>query len=242
MTSTLRSLTLGLSASLVLLCGVAQAPAAAQERFEIASIKSIRPTLVNTIGALQQRDAARAKDAFAAYDSGWNGVEVYFSVRSKETYETLELNYQPKINKALSAATPDFTAALADAQAMLAKFDESVASFAKLPPLNALYDDVTRLRIVRAHLRETAPALKAGDMAKAEKSFDAFGSNWDSIEELIKERSAEAYVAIEKGMIEVEQAFDTSKPDVAKLTTLVNDIMGQYNAVLAEVVKEARAK
>ncbi len=76
MTSTLRSLTLGLSASLVLLCGVAQAPAAAQERFEIASIKSIRPTLVNTIGALQQRDAARAKDAFAVNVRALDAIHV----------------------------------------------------------------------------------------------------------------------------------------------------------------------
>ena len=52
--------------------------ASAQEaRFEVTSIKGIRPTLVNTIGALQKRDVQAAKDAFEAYDSGWNGVEVY---------------------------------------------------------------------------------------------------------------------------------------------------------------------
>ena len=45
---------------------------------------------------------------------------------------------------------------------------------AKAAPLNPLYDDVARLRIVRAHLREVIPALKAGDVAKARKSFDEF--------------------------------------------------------------------
>ena len=32
-----------------------------EERFEVTSIKAIRPTLVDTISALQQRDIARAK-------------------------------------------------------------------------------------------------------------------------------------------------------------------------------------
>ena len=39
------------------------------ERFEVTSIKAVRPTLVNTIAALQARDVARAKAAFEAYDS-----------------------------------------------------------------------------------------------------------------------------------------------------------------------------
>jgi hypothetical protein len=31
------------------------------------------------------------------------------------------------------------------------------------------------------------------------------------------------------------------QPDVAKTTTLVNEVMRQYNAILAEIVKDARA-
>ena len=48
------------------------------------------------------------------------------------------------------------------------------------------------------------PALKAGNTDKARKSFDAFNDNWDSIEDLVSERSRDAYVAIESGMIEIE--------------------------------------
>ena len=149
-------------------------------------------------------------------------------------YDILEHNYQPKITKALEGPSPDVAVVLADAQAMLVKFDEMVAMVAKMPPLNALFDDVARLRIVRAHLREVNPALKAGNIAKARKSFEAFDNNWDSIEDLVKARSADAYVAIEKGMIEIEQALMPDKPDVDKVTALVNDIMGRYNAALAE--------
>jgi hypothetical protein len=133
-------------------------------------------------------------------------------------------------------------ALLADAQAMLAKYDEAIDLVAKGAPLNPLYDDIARLRIVRAHLREVPPALKAGNFAKARKSFAAFDSTWDSIEDLIKARSADDYVAIEKGMIEIEQALMPETPDVAKVTALVNDVMAKYNADLAEVVKEARSR
>jgi hypothetical protein len=157
-------------------------------------------------------------------------------------YEFLEVNYQRKIAKGMEATPPDMAALLADAQIMLAKYDEAIGLVSKAAPLNPLYDDVARLRIVRAHLREVPPALKAGDFAKARKSFAAFDSSWDSIEDLIKARSGDNYVAIEKGMIEIEQALMPEKPDAAKVTALVNDVMAKYNASLAEVMKEARSK
>src|SRR5215813_8088526 len=138
-----------------------QARAAEEERFEISSIKAIRLTLVDTIMALQQRDVARAKAAFEAHDSGWNGIEVYINTRSKDMYRLLELEFQPRITKALDKPDPDISEVLADVQAMLAKFDEAVNMFVNAAPLNPLYDDVARLRIVRAHLREVTPALKA---------------------------------------------------------------------------------
>ena len=93
-----------------------------------------------------------------------------------------------------------------------------------------------------AHLREVLPALKAGDFAKARKSFQAFDDNWDSIEDLIKARNADSYVAIEKGMIEIEKALKPDKPDVAQVTAKVNEVMRLYNEALAEVVKDARAR
>jgi hypothetical protein len=131
---------------------------------------------------------------------------------------------------------------LAEAKGMLAKFDELVVQIAGMPPLNPKFDEVARLRIVRAHLREVPPALKAGNVAKARKSFQAFDDNWDSIEDLIKARSAESYVAIEKTMIEIEQALMPDKPEADKVIAMVNDIMTRYNAALAEIAREARGR
>ena len=212
------------------------------ERFEVTSIKAVRPTLVNTIAALQERDVARAKASFEAYDSAWNGIEVYVNVRSKPMYQTLEHEFQSRITKTLDAPNPNLALLLADVQAMLAKFDETVALIAPMPPLNPFYDELARLRIVRAHLREVPPALKVGDFAKARKSFQTFDDTWDSIEDLIKARNADSYVAIEKGMIDIEKALMPDKPDVEQVTAMVNEVMRLYNAALAEVVKDARAR
>src|SRR5437016_8281993 len=132
----IRRIGFSLFATLAIVAGVGHAPAAAQERFEVKSIKAVRPTLADTVAALQQRDVARAKAAFEAYDSAWNGIEVYINTRSKEMYEFLEINYQRKIAKALDAAPPDMAALLADAQIMLAKYDEAIGLVSKATPLN----------------------------------------------------------------------------------------------------------
>src|SRR6185436_20128025 len=109
----------------------------------------------------------------------------YINTRDKAMYDDLEHGYQDRITKALAAYKPDIAATLADAQMMLVKFDEMIANEEKATPLNPLFDDVARLRIVRAHLREVNPALKAGNLAKARKSFGEFNDQWDSIEDLI---------------------------------------------------------
>jgi hypothetical protein len=242
----LRHVGLGLLTALAMLGQPGQAGAveAAKpgERFEIASIKAVRPALVDTVAALQKRDIAAAKAAFAVYDSLWNGIEMYVNTRSKDMYDALEHVLQARIEKALNAPNPDVSALLADAQAMLVKYDEAIDMVAKGQPLNPLYDDIARLRIVRAHLREVVPALKAGNFDKARKSFAAFDATWDSIEDMVKAHSADDYVEIEKGMIEIEKALMPEKPDVAEITALVNGAMAKYNATVTELVKEARSR
>src|SRR5689334_610087 len=99
-----------------------------KDRFEVSSIKGIRPTLVNTINALKKGDVKAARAGFDAYDSGWNGIEVYINTRDKAMYDALEHEYQARIAKALAEAAPNVPAILADAQAMLTKFDEAVAN------------------------------------------------------------------------------------------------------------------
>jgi hypothetical protein len=129
---------------------------------------------------------------------------------------------------------------LADAKAMLAKYDETIDMVVKAPPLNPLYDDVARLRIIRAHLREVVLALKAGDVEKARQSFAAFRGAWDNVRDLVKAHSADDEAAIENGMIEIEKLLE--KPDVAGVTALLKDLLAKYNATHAALLKEARSK
>jgi hypothetical protein len=235
-----RRISLGLFTILAIAGFSGQAPAA--DSFEVSSIKAVKPTLLATADAVKKGDVAKAKEAFEDYDSAWNGIEVYINTRSKPMYDKIELDLQARITKALDAPQPDLPKIGADLQEMIGKYDEAITMVSSGAPLNPLFDDVARLRMERSHLRQVAPALKAGNLAKARKSYEAFDSGWDPIEDLIKARSEDAYVAIEKGMIQIEQALMPEKPDVAQVTSLVAAVTAQYNAALALVVKEARGQ
>ena len=217
-------------------------PNSSPERFEVSAVKTARPFLVDTLAAIQQGNIARAKEAFDAYDSAWNGIEVYINVRSRALYQILELELQAKISKALDAPRPDMATLLSDAQTMLAKYDEAIDIVTKSPPLNPIYDELARLRIVRAHLREVNPALKTGNIAKARKSFESFNDKWFDIEDFVRAQSLDAYVAIERGMLAVEDALlMTEKPDVEQVMAMVTAVMTPYNAIVGEVQRQARA-
>ena len=229
-----------LGAGMVASTAAAQQRGAGAARFEVTSLRSVRPILVRLIGDLEKKNVAAAKNDIEDYDSAWNGVEVYVSTRSMDLYNEIEHHYQSAITDALNKPNPDTAAVLADAKAMLAKYDEMLALVEKSPPLNRLYDDVARLRIERAHLREVTPALKAGNFAKAKKSFNAFNDNWDNIEDLVKARSRESYDSIEKGMVTIERQLMPAKPDADAVTTSVNEVITEYNKVVAQITREAR--
>ncbi|HEU5255003.1 MAG TPA: hypothetical protein VFU28_03375 [Vicinamibacterales bacterium] len=232
-------LTVSVAAILTMATATAQQRGAAT-RFEVTSLRGVRPILVKTISDLEKKDVAAAKADMENYDSAWNGVEVYVNTRSMDLYNEIEHHYQTAVTDALNKPNPDATAILADARAMLAKYDEMLALVEKSPPLNRLYDDVARLRIERAHLREVTPALKAGNVAKAKKSFEAFNDNWDNIEDLVKVRSRESYDTIEKGMVTIERQLMPAKPDVDAVTASANEVMTEYNKVVAQITREAR--
>jgi hypothetical protein len=231
--------------SIAVACGMAQGrsrPAGSNpERFEVTSIKAVRPTLVNTISALQKADVAGAKAAFEAYDQAWNGVEVYINFRFIDMYNLIEHTYQAKITKALNEPNPDVPAITADAQAMLAKFDETIRMIEKAPPISPLFDDVARLRMARANLLPVIPALRAGDFAKARVGVAGFHRGWGGVENLIKGRSQEAYDAIEKGLTDIDSALKQDKPDADQITPLVIALNQKYNSVVGEITREARA-
>jgi hypothetical protein len=215
--------------------------AKAADRFEVTSIKAVRPTLLKTIAALKKGDVATAKAAFDDYDSEWTGIEVYINTRNKAMYTEMEQGLQGKINKGLDMSNPDAPAVLDLAQMLLARYDDAIAMVEKGEPLNPLFDDVARLRIAREGLRDVAPALKAGDFATARKSYESFDHKWGGVESLIKARSQDADSAITKDMAQIKQALAPEKPDGDQANALVKDLTDKYNAVVADITKDARA-
>jgi len=233
----------GIAVSVATSVFAGQAPSArpaSGERFEVTSIKAIRPTLVRTVDALKKADTIAAEEAFEAYDTGWNGIEVYINTRDRDLYNELEKNYQTKIEEGLKAPKPDVAALLANAQAMLAKYDQAIAMVEKATPLNPLYDDIARVRTARSPLRYVNPALKEGNVAHAQKAFAAFRANWPGIREFIKMRSSEAYDTVEKGIPELDAALKAPQPSADQVTALVNGMMGKINAVAFQLTTDAR--
>jgi hypothetical protein len=214
---------------------------AGSERFEVSSLKAIRPTLVNAVSALEKHDVASAKAAMEVYDAAWNGVEVYVNFRYIDMYKLIEQTYQNGITKALDGPNPDMAALAKDGQAMLAKFDETVGMIEKAPPISPLFDDIARLRMVRANLLFVIPAIKTGDFAKARQGVGAFRSSWPKAQGLIKARSPEASDAIEKALTDVETALKQGTPNAEQATTLMQALNLKYNNVLGDINKEARA-
>jgi tetratricopeptide (TPR) repeat protein len=234
---------LGVVASFAAGVFATQAPGArvdAAERFEVTSIKAVRPTLVKTIDALKKGDTAKAKDAFEAYDTAWNGIEVYINTRDKDMYNELEKNYQTKIEEGLKAPKPDVPGLLSNAQAMLAKYDQAIAMVEKAAPLNPLYDDIARVRTARSPLRNVNPAMKEGDVARARKAFAAFRANWPKIRDFVKMRSADAYDTVEKGIPDLDAALKGPQPSPDQVAGLVNGMMGKINGVAFQLTTEAR--
>ena len=222
--------------------GSARAAQSAQERFEVAGIKAVRPRLEETIAALGKGDVAAAKTAFEAYDVAWNGIETYINTRSRDLYTEIEVHYQAGITKGLNAPTPDTAALLADAKAMLAKYDEAIAMAEKGMPLNPRFDDVARLRIARSPFRLVNPALMAGNVAKARAGVAAFREGWSRVGGLVKAKSEDAFTAVDKGLADLDAALKPATPDVTQATALASGIIQKYNAVVNDVTKEARGQ
>jgi len=208
-------------------------------RFEVTSLRAVRPTIQTLIVDLQKKDQAAAKGDIEAFDAAWIGVEVYVNTRSMDMYNDIEHNWEAKLEKELSMPGADLAVALSDAQALLKSYDTMLDYVAKAPPLNSKFDDVARLRIERSHLRDVQNFLKAGGVADAKKAWTAFDDNWDNIEDLVKDRSRDAYDSIEKNMVTLEKQLMPVKPDaeMVNATIMANT---EYNKIVQQISKEAR--
>jgi len=209
-------------------------------RFEVTSLRAVRPNIQKLIADLQKKDQAAAKADIDAFDAAWIGVEVYVNTRSMDMYNDIEHNWEAKLTKELGEPNADLAGALSDAQALLKAYDGMLDFVAKAAPLNSKFDDVARLRIERSHLRDVQNFLKAGNVAAAKKAWTAFDDNWDNIEDLVKDRSRDAYDNIEKNMVTLEKQLMPAKPDNDAVNGTIVAINMDYNKIVQQITMEAR--
>ena len=209
-------------------------------RFEVTSLREVRANIQKLIADLQKKDQAAAKADIEAFDAAWIGREVYVNTRNMDMYNDIEHNWEAKLTKELGEPNADLAGALSDAQALLKSYDAMLDYVAKAPALNSKFDDVARLRIERSHLRDVQNFLKDANVAAAKKAWTAFDDNWDNIEDLVKDRSRDAYDSIEKNMVALEKQLMPAKPDTEMVNATITAINTEYNKIVQQVTKEAR--
>jgi uncharacterized cupredoxin-like copper-binding protein len=199
-------------------------------RKDIALVKAVRPTLVNTLDAAQKGDIAGTKKALHEYDIQWHGIEVYVAFRSAKLYGELETDIQARLTKILDDPQAKPADIVSTSKELLAKFDEVIAMVETSSAISPVFDDLEAIRMLKAEtINEIAPMLKAGDVASAKATFTQFMSRWPDVEDIIKAYSVDAYADTESAMAKANTAFQKSKPDVAELTPLVADTLARYN-------------
>jgi hypothetical protein len=211
------------------------------ETKEVTLIKSVRPNLVSLVDAAQKGDFAAARKALKAYNTAWNGVEVYVSYRAPEMYTEVEAVREAKVTSLLDATPPNGAEVLTAAQSVLAEYDLIIKTVSAGAPISPLFDDIAALRILRTNtIRDATPALKAGDVATAKPLLQAFLSKWDDVEDLIKVRSNDVYSDIEAAMAKVNSSLGKTSPTAAELTPLVATLSERFNYGISLVNAAAR--
>src|SRR5258706_8583632 len=158
---------------------------------EVDLLTEVLPTIDALTEALGKGDLKASEAALAAYDSMWNGVEVYTNIRSLSMYLKLEADLQGDLEDGLGGDAPDFAALKAKSEELKARFDDNIAMSKAGIPLNPLVDDVTTLRIIRRGLREASAALSDGEVAAAKAAYAKFKEGFDSTAEgMLGERDA----------------------------------------------------
>jgi hypothetical protein len=197
---------------------------------EVALLSGVPPVIAALVTALQGGDVAKAQRAYEDYDASWNGVEVYVNVRRKDLYDKLEGDLQAKIAAGLAAAAPNLAALVPLAQQLATGFDEAIATSKAGPALSPSFDDLTRLRIIRADVRRSTSALKAGNLPQAKETFATFASSYPEAAKLIALRSDTAGPLLSTAIDNAKAGFANSVTTTASLTALVAVVTDRYNA------------
>jgi hypothetical protein len=209
--------------------GVPQASVLTSGRKEAQLVAGPRRRLEETMNALQAGDIAAARTAFDAYDSEWNGIEVYVNFRSRALYGEIESHYEADITDALGVPQPDPAKIVPLLREMIAQYDQAIQLSDTGPALSPLFDDLAAVRTVRAPLRTVTPALKAGNNSAAASAFSTFKSRWPEARALIRARSADAERETDAALAAADEAFSAANVNAADAGARVEKLLDRYN-------------
>ncbi len=199
---------------------------------EYTLMKAVVPNITATLDALKKGDIAGAKKSFAEYSNAWNGIEVYVNARSKQLYDTIEVQNEFKANDLFDKAGSKAEEIIPFVEGVQKGYNEALKLAETGPDYDAVLDEIADIRIVRLDLRNSIAALTTGDIATGKAAFTKFDEGWDRIEGSIKPRSKELYKATEKELGNVGQLFKVEKPVAADLLVAENNLLTTYNRSL----------
>jgi high-affinity iron transporter len=212
-------------------------PVLSSDRVEAKLVAAPRRRLEDLAAALQRNDLAGAQAALDAYDSEWNGIEVYVNFRSRDLYGEIETHYQSDIAAALQSPDPQAKQILPMVQAMVAQYDEAIKLSDSGPPLSPLFDDLATVRIARAPLREVGPALQAGETTRAAQRFAEFKRRWPSAEPLL---STDAVQGITQALEAADAPMTADSIDPVVAGPAVDSLLARYNSAVNVLNTAAR--
>ena len=213
---------------------------------EVQNLNTVRPSLAATLDALNAGDVAKARSVFDSlspsdYNTVWHGMETYINFRFNPLYGELETVHQAKLTALLNDPKATNADMVKEAKIMLALWDAMMAQDKLSPAISPAFEDLAAIRLLKAQTLTLITAdLKAGDVATSKALYTQFANKWADVEDMIHERSADVYAAIEGAMTPVNTAFQKSSPSAAELTPLVATLLVEFNKGQALVNATAR--
>jgi len=159
---------------------------------EVASLQSMLPALNQWQLAVAKKDAAAAQAAAINYELAWQGPEVYPNHRSLPLYVALEPDTQFKLDAVVEEDVVDWELACTLAKRLGMLVDQAINLSASSPALTPIFQDLVKVRTVRANLNQARNFLTAGDLPTAKKYIADFVAGYPSVQPLIQARSQRA--------------------------------------------------
>ncbi|MBA3946428.1 MAG: FTR1 family protein [Herpetosiphonaceae bacterium] len=233
----IRYLVVGLLLLLGIVAQSSQVVAAPRFADPKADMRALDAKLVPVQQALAASDWARARSAYAAFDSGWLSAEDGVRASSMTSYRAIE-----QAMGDLKFALKQEPVNVAKASAALNALQQADQEFLSAgTTASAPSSDAPTLASILPQLDQAQAALKSGNLTVAQAAINAFRTAWPDAEGVVKIKDAAAYARTEDLLPVAAHALADGKPQVAQqaLTELQTTLTPFATAKLTYTVFDA---